>query len=98
MKEKTKKAIYTLLYIIQFVLACEGAGHLLDQYTSLEGPMGVGKWICIIVGGIAFYFKMKDKPEEKKDEPCSLFRDEIGRISTMNSASQVSSKEKKNKK
>lgn len=92
------KALYTALYIIQFILACEGAGHLIDQYTSLENPMFAGRLICIIVGGIAFCFKMKDKPEEKKDEPCSLLRDEIGKISTMSSASQASSKEKKGKK
>ncbi len=59
MKEKTKKAIYTALYIVEFILACEGAGHLIGQYTSFEDPMGLGKWICIIVGAIAFYFNME---------------------------------------
>ena len=97
-KEKIKKAIYTALYMVQFILACEGAGHLLNQYTTLEDPMFAGGLICIIIGGIAFYFNMKDQPEQKHDEPCSLLREEIGRISTMHSASQASHEGKEDKK
>lgn len=97
-KEKIKKAIYTALYMVQFILACEGSGHLLNQYTTLEDPMFAGRLICIIVGGIAFYFNMKAQPEEEQDEPCSLLRDEISRISIMNSASKASCKEKEDKK
>lgn len=61
-KREIEQAIYTLLNIIEFILACQGAGYLLDRYTSLEDPMFAGRLICIIVGCIAFYYyHVKDK-------------------------------------
>lgn len=85
-----KKAIYTLLNIVEFCLACYGAGYLLEKYTDLENPFWVGKFLCIVAGCIVFYFyHVKDKPEEKENEPFSMLKDAVRETSLQVSISEA---------
>ena len=93
-----KKAIYTLLNIIEFFLACYGAGYLIDKYTDYEDAMWMGMMTCIIVFCIAFYYyHVKDQPEEKEHEPCALLKDAVRETSLKYSISQATSQQKNKK-
>ena len=90
-----KKAIYTLLNIIEFFLACYGAGYLIDKYTNFEDSMRLGMFVCIVVWCIAFYYyHVKDKPEEKEHEPLSLLQDAVRETSLKHAISQATSHHK----
>ena len=51
MKNKTKKAIYTLLYIIQFVLSVQGAAVLEQRYIGVDNFYIFTGIYCILTLG-----------------------------------------------